>query len=315
MYITKVLQGLGISLLLVVIMLLAKTYTPWGYYEGYLDYSLFELFVWTFCVTHITIHMVTVYLHRTVTHRGVTLHPLVAHLFRFWNWLTTGMMVKEWVAIHRKHHAKVDTVDDPHTPIYYGLSSFSHVMKWVLAIGVLKYIKESHNQKTLDDFGHNTPDDWIERNVYSPHPYLGVGVLLGMVNVLLFGLPGLIIWGIQALWIPVLAAGVINGFGHFFGYQNWNKEETVPDGNIRYPNVAHSTNIMPIGILIGGEELHNNHHADPISPFFARKWWEFDLGSVTIRLLCLLRLAKLRTGFVGRNKVETLYYKLFNMSA
>jgi len=225
------------------------------------------------------------------------------------------MSVKEWAAIHRKHHAKVDTLDDPHTPIYFGLGSVSQLLKWVFVEGVSKYVKESHNPKTIEEYGHNTPNDWIEKHLYALHPFLGVGVLLGVTNVVLFGLPGLIIWGIQALWIPVFAAGVINGMGHWFGYQNFKREERTADGKLRFPNVAYSTNMIPVGILIGGEELHNNHHAYPVSPFFARKWWEFDLGSVTIRLLCLLRLAKLRTPFTATNKVQGLYYRMFNMGA
>ena len=281
----------------------------WSIWGGTLNFSPIGLVLWTLVVTHITIQTVTVYLHRTVAHRGLLLHPVVSHPFRFWNWLTTGMRVKEWVAIHRKHHAKVDTFDDPHTPIFFGLSTFFNIVIWVFFLGVYKYVKESHNNETIEGYGHKTPDDWIEKNLYTPHNLLGVGVILGILNILLFGLPGLLVWGVQALWIPTLAAGVINGFGHWFGYKNYKRDDP------KYPNVAFSTNIVPVGILIGGEELHNNHHADAVSPFFAHKWWEFDLGSVTVRLLCLARLAKLAKPLVAKNGFEKTYYKIFGLSA
>jgi stearoyl-CoA desaturase (delta-9 desaturase) len=210
------------------------------------------------------------------------------------------MIVKEWAAIHRKHHSKVDTVDDPHSPITRGKLR-------VLLMGVWFYVQEALNKETVKVYGHNTPHDWIERNLYTKHKMLGVGFLLGIINVTLFGLPGLIIWGIQAMWIPLWAAGVINGAGHFFGYQNFKR------GDPRYPNVAFSTNISPVGIWIGGEELHNNHHAFPTSPFFAKKWYEFDVGGVIIKILCLLRLARLRTPLVPKNTFQAGYYRFFNL--
>jgi stearoyl-CoA desaturase (delta-9 desaturase) len=273
------------------------SWTPLG---GILDFSFGGLVLWTLIVTQITIQMVTIYLHRTVAHVSLYLHPIVAHFFRFWNWLATGMTTKEWAAIHRKHHAKVDTKEDPHSPITKGKLR-------ITLVGVLEYVKESYNSETIEKHGHNTPNDWIERNLYTPHNFLGVGVLLGVINVLLFGLPGLIVWGIQAVWIPFWAAGVINGAGHFLGYQNYKR------GDGRYPNVAYSTNISPIGFWIGGEELHNNHHAFPTSAFFAKKWYEFDIGSVFIRILCLFRLARLRIPLVPKNSLQMMYYRIFNL--
>jgi len=241
--------------------------------------GLFDLPWWGYVVvalalTHVTIAAVTIFLHRCQAHRALELHPAVSHFFRFWLWLTTGMVTKEWAAIHRKHHAKCETVEDPHSPQVYGINR-------VLWAGVFLYVKESYNQETLERYGHGTPDDWMERNVYSQRSYIGVSILLP-VYLLVFGLiPGALIWLMQVAWIPFWAAGVINGVGHFFGYRNYD----VGDA---------STNIVPWGILIGGEELHNNHHAFASSAKLSAKWYEFDIGWMYIRLLESLGLATVK---------------------
>jgi len=223
--------------------------------------------------THITIATVTIFLHRTQAHRGIDLHPVVSHFFRAWLWLTTGMVTKEWVAIHRKHHAKCDTVDDPHSPVIHG--------HWgVLRFGVEMYRKESKNLDTLERYGHGTPDDWVERNIYSKYTWQGMGVSL-IVFFALFGFVGLSMWCIQLIWIPITAAGIINGTGHHWGYRNYSTEDA-------------STNIVPWGIIIGGEELHNNHHAFGASARFSHRWYEFDIGWMYIRALSALGLAKVR---------------------
>ena len=223
--------------------------------------------------THITIISVTVYLHRHQTHRALELHPVVAHFFRFWLWLTTGMVTKQWVAIHRKHHARCETEEDPHSPQILGL-------KKVLWEGAELYRKESKNTETLSKFGHNTPDDWMERHVYTDHSAMGVALML-IINLLCFGAIGLTIWAIQMMWIPFFAAGVVNGIGHYYGYRNFE----CPDA---------ATNIAPIGILIGGEELHNNHHTYASSAKFSCKPWEFDIGWGYIRALETLGLASVK---------------------
>jgi stearoyl-CoA desaturase (delta-9 desaturase) len=198
----------------------------------------------------------------------------LSHFFRLWLWLTTGMVTKEWVAIHRKHHAKVETVEDPHSPQIYGINA-------ILWTGVQFYKKEARNQETLDKYGLGTPDDWIERHLYSTHPTLGI-ILMLAIDLVLFGpLVGPFVWGVQMLWIPFFAAGVINGIGHYWGYRSFE----VPDA---------STNIVPIGILIGGEEMHNNHHAFASSAKFSVKWWEFDIGWMYIRLFDRLGLARVK---------------------
>lgn len=224
-------------------------------------------------VTHITIAAVTIYLHRCQAHRALELHPVVSHFFRFWLWVTTGMGTKEWVAVHRKHHAKVETEEDPHSPVIEGISK-------VLWEGVELYRAETANQETLEHYGHETPDDWIERNVYSKFTFLGM-ISLFFINFTLFGFVGISIWAIQMAWIPFFAAGVINGIGHWRGYRNFES----PDA---------STNIVPVGMLIGGEELHNNHHAFASSAKFSVKPWEFDLGWLYIQLLSALGLAKVK---------------------
>jgi len=243
-------------------------------FHGLLELPLWGYVVAAFILTHITIITVTVFLHRHQSHRALDLHPVLSHFFRFWLWLTTGMVTKEWVAIHRKHHAKVETVDDPHSPQIYGINA-------ILWTGVQFYKKEARNQETVDKYGLGTPDDWIERHVYSIHPTLGIMLMLG-IDLVLFGpLVGPFVWGIQMVWIPFFAAGVINGIGHYWGYRSFE----VPDA---------STNIVPIGIIIGGEEMHNNHHAFASSAKFSVKWWEFDIGWMYIRLFDRLGLARVK---------------------
>ena len=225
-------------------------------------------------LTHVTIAAVTIFLHRCQAHRALELHPLISHFFRFWLWLTTGMVTKEWAAIHRKHHAKCETVEDPHSPQIYGINR-------VLWAGVLLYVKESFNKETLERYGHGTPDDWMERNLYTRYSVFGVFAMLA-ADLLLFGVvPGVLIWLAQIAWIPFWAAGVINGVGHFFGYRSYD----VADA---------STNIVPWGILIGGEELHNNHHAFASSAKLSSKWYEIDVGWMYICVLQALGLATVK---------------------
>ena len=240
--------------------------------RGVLDLPWWQLALVALAFTHVTIAAVTIYLHRHQSHRSLDLHPIASHFFRFWLWLTTGMITKEWAAVHRKHHARVDSEQDPHSPQMLGLNR-------VLWAGVFLYTKEAANTATLERFGRGTPDDWLERNVYSGRNMLGI-VLMALVNVVLFGpLPGAVIFLVQMLWIPFWAAGVINGVGHFFGYRNFHCEDA-------------SRNIVPLGILIGGEELHNNHHAFASSAKLSSKWYEFDIGWLYIRILEVLGLAK-----------------------
>ena len=245
---------------------------------SFLAHGLFPMPWWgyvvlAFALTHVTIAAVTIFLHRTQAHRGLELHPLISHFFRFWLWLTTGMVTKEWVAIHRKHHAFVETPDDPHSPQTRGIRT-------VLLQGTELYRAEAKNQETMEKYGAGTPDDWLERNVYTRFSWEGVGLML-VINVLLFGPIGMSIWAIQMMWIPVTAAGIINGLGHFWGYRNFSTEDA-------------STNIVPWGIIIGGEELHNNHHAYGTSAKLSSQWYEFDLGWAYIRGLEMLGLAKVR---------------------
>ncbi len=238
---------------------------------GLLQFSWWQLVLATLVLTHITIAGVTIFLHRSQAHRALDLHPAVAMFFRTWLWLTTGMQTKEWVSIHRKHHAKCETPDDPHSPQTRGL-------KTVLWSGAELYMAEAENKETLSRYGHGTPDDWMERNVFSRFVWQGCGVMLG-ADLVLFGAAGLAVWAVQMIWIPFHAAGVINGIGHFWGYRNYD----APDA---------STNIVPWGIWIGGEELHNNHHTYPTSAKLSSKWYEFDLGWTYIRILQTLGLAK-----------------------
>ena len=224
-------------------------------------------------LTHITIAGVTIYLHRHQAHRALTLHPVISHFFRFWLWLTTGMITKEWAAIHRKHHAKVETPDDPHSPQIAGI-------KKVLFDGADLYRQEAKNKETMEKYGHGAPDDWLERKIYTPHNGKGIALML-VLDLVLFGPIGLTIWAVQMIWIPFFAAGVINGIGHYWGYRNYE----VADA---------STNIVPWGILIGGEELHNNHHTFGSSAKLSSKWWEFDIGWMYIRILETLGLAHVK---------------------
>ncbi len=227
----------------------------------------------TLALTHVTIAAVTIYLHRSQAHRGLDLHPVIANFFRFWLWLTTGMLTKEWVAIHRKHHAKVETPEDPHSPQTRGI-------KKVLLEGAELYRDESKNLETLEKYGIGTPDDWIERNVYTPYSWQGCGLML-VLDLVLFGPIGATIWAVQMAWIPVTAAGIINGIGHYWGYRNFACEDA-------------SRNVVPWGILIGGEELHNNHHAYGTSARLSSQWYELDIGWMYIRGLESLGLAKVR---------------------
>ncbi len=241
--------------------------------HGLLDLSFGELVAITLLLTHFTIAAVTIFLHRTQAHRALELHPAVSHVFRFWLWLTTGMVTKEWVSIHRKHHARCESPDDPHSPQMVGINK-------VLWEGVELYQIEAKKPETLDRYGQGTPDDWLERHFYARYDRLGVALLLP-INLVLFGVPGLTIWAIQLLWIPFWAAGVINGVGHYWGYRSYEPQDA-------------STNISPIGVLIGGEELHNNHHAFPSSAKLSSQWWEFDIGWLYIRILSALGLARIK---------------------
>ena len=241
--------------------------------NGYLDWSWWQITIYTLVLTHITIASVTIFLHRCQAHRALELHPIVSHFFRFWLWLTTGMVTKQWASIHRKHHAKCETVDDPHSPQILGI-------KTVLLRGAELYKKEAVNQETLEKFGHGTPDDWLERNIYSKFSWQGVGLML-IIDVFLFGGIGLTVWAVQMLWIPITAAGVINGIGHFWGYRNFDCEDA-------------SRNIVPWGILIGGEELHNNHHTFATSAKLSNKWYELDIGWLYIQILSKAGLATVK---------------------
>ncbi|MDH3632077.1 MAG: fatty acid desaturase [Gammaproteobacteria bacterium] len=240
--------------------------------------ALLVLPTWIYVVialalTHITIASVTIFLHRHQAHHALDLNPVVSHFFRFWLWLTTGIVTREWVAIHRKHHACCETAADPHSPRFKGIMT-------VLFGGYGLYRREARNQETIIKFGQGTPDDWLERHLYARRPSLGI-VSMGLIEVALFGLPGLAIFAVQMLWIPFWAAGVINGLGHYLGYRNFE----TPDA---------SKNIVPWGILVGGEELHNNHHAYMASARMSNKWWEVDIGWAYIRLLVACKLAKVR---------------------
>jgi stearoyl-CoA desaturase (delta-9 desaturase) len=242
-------------------------------------HGLFALPWWGYALaalalTHITIISVTVFLHRHQAHRALELHPLVSHFFRLWLWLTTGMVTREWAAIHRKHHAKVETPDDPHSPQVKGI----HRVMWT---GALLYRAEARNADTVERYGFGTPDDWIERHLYARAPWLGITTMLAIDLVLFGAIPGVSIWLVQMVWIPFWAAGVINGIGHFWGYRNFEVRDA-------------STNIFPWGILIGGEELHNNHHTYASSAKLSAKWWEFDIGWMYIRIMEMLSLARVK---------------------
>jgi stearoyl-CoA desaturase (delta-9 desaturase) len=239
--------------------------------HGLLQLPWWGYIVATLVLTQITILSVTVYLHRCMAHRALDVHPALSHFFRFWLWMTTGMLTKDWTAIHRKHHAKVETLDDPHSPQIKGVFT-------VLLQGAELYRKERRNKETLERYGEGTPDDWMERNVYSAHSTWGVYSML-FIDFMLFGSIGLTIWAIQMAWIPFFAAGVVNGIGHAIGYRNFE----CPDA---------SRNILPLALFIGGEELHNNHHTYGTSAKFSVKWWEIDIGWMMIRVFQFLGLAK-----------------------
>jgi stearoyl-CoA desaturase (Delta-9 desaturase) len=241
--------------------------------NGLIETTWWQVVLVALVATHITIASVTIFLHRAQAHRALDLHPIPSHFFRLWLWLTTGQVTKEWVAVHRKHHAKCETVEDPHSPQTHGI-------KTVLLTGAELYRVESRNLETLDKYGRGTPDDWLERNLYSRYSWQGVGVMLA-IDLMLFGAVGAAVWAVQMAWIPVTAAGIINGLGHWWGYRNFE----APDA---------STNISPWGIIIGGEELHNNHHTYPTSAKLSVKPYEFDIGWMYIRSLELLGLATVR---------------------
>ena len=232
------------------------------------------LLIATLLMTHATIVCVTLFLHRGQAHRGITFHPVLSHFMRLWLWLTTGMNTKAWVAIHRKHHRFDDAEGDPHSPHIFGI--------WTVFFkGALLYNKASKDTKMVQQYGVGTPDDWMERNIYTPHSRLGIMLML-IIDLCLFGFWGFLVWGIQIIWIPLWAAGVVNGVGHWWGYRNTETKDF-------------SRNIVPWDFWVGGELLHNNHHADPASPKLSRKWWEFDIGWMYITVLKALGLAKLRS--------------------
>jgi len=241
--------------------------------HGSLGFSWLQVLSVTLVLTHITIASVTIYLHRHSAHRALDLHPLVSHFFRFWLWLTTGQVTKQWTAIHRKHDAKCEQDEDPHSPHVHGI-------KTVLLTGAELYRKESKNLDTLARYGHGTPDDWVERNVYTRFSWQGVALML-IIDLTLFGALGLTVWAVQMMWIPVTAAGIINGAAHYWGYRNFESQDA-------------STNISPWGILIGGEELHNNHHTYPTSAKLSVKPYEFDIGWMYITILQFMGLAKVK---------------------
>jgi len=242
--------------------------------SGVFDLPWWGYVLVTLGLTHVTIASVTIFLHRHQAHRALDLSPLPSHFFRLWLWLTTGMVTKEWAAIHRKHHAKCETPDDPHSPQVFGINR-------VLWSGVFLYVREAHNKETLQRYGHGTPDDWLEKYLYTPWHKLGI-VLMLAIDVTLFGaLPGVLIWVVQMVWTPFWAAGVINGIGHYWGYRNFNCADA-------------STNIVPWGILIGGEELHNNHHSFATSAKLSSRWYEFDIGWMYICILSALGMARVK---------------------
>jgi stearoyl-CoA desaturase (delta-9 desaturase) len=241
--------------------------------NGLLDFSLLQIIITLLVATQITILGVTLYLHRDQTHKGLKLHPIIQHFFRFHLWMTTGMLTKDWVAIHRKHHAKCETADDPHSPQYHGI-------KTVLYSGVELYTIERENQQTLDKYGRGTPDDWLERNIYTKFHFWGISLMF-LIDVAFFGAIGITFWAIQIIWIPFFAAGVINGLGHWAGYRNYSTDDC-------------STNLTRFALFIGGEELHNNHHAFPSSCKFSHKKGEYDWGWYAINFLKLFGLAKIK---------------------
>jgi len=241
--------------------------------HGLWDIAWWQIVLFTLALTHVTMISVTVFLHRHQAHRALDLHPIASHFFRFWLWLTTGQVTKEWAAVHRKHHAKCEQAEDPHSPHVYGI-------KTVLTRGAELYRVESRNKETLARFGHGTPDDWIERNLYTRFSWQGVGLMM-VINLALFGVAGLVVWAVQMAWTPIMAAGIINGAGHYWGYRNFEAADA-------------STNLSPWGILIAGEELHNNHHTYPTSAKLSIKSYEFDIGWMYITILKSLGLASVK---------------------
>jgi stearoyl-CoA desaturase (delta-9 desaturase) len=241
--------------------------------QGLADASWWQIVAYTLILTHITIASVTIFLHRAQAHRALDLHAIPSHFFRFWLWLTTATVTKQWVAVHRKHHAKCETGEDPHSPVAHGI-------KTVLLQGRELYAAEAAKAETLKKFGHGTPDDWLERKVYTPRAAWGIWLMFA-VDLALFGAIGITVWAVQMIWIPITAAGIINGLGHWWGYRNFE----APDA---------STNVSPWGIIIGGEELHNNHHTYPTSAKLSVKPYEFDIGWGYIRALEIVGLAKVR---------------------
>jgi stearoyl-CoA desaturase (delta-9 desaturase) len=240
---------------------------------SFLELPLWGLVLITLVLTHITIVSVTIFLHRHQAHRALELHPIASHFFRFWLWLTTGMVTREWVAVHRRHHAKCETPEDPHSPRWFGIRK-------VLLQGAELYRAGAADLAAVETYGAGTPNDWLERRIYSAHPTVGIALML-LIDMALFGPLGITVWAVQMLWIPFWAAGVVNGLGHYAGYRNFETEDA-------------STNLAPWGFLIGGEELHNNHHAYPASAKLSCQWWEFDIGWFYIRILSLLGLAQVR---------------------
>jgi len=240
---------------------------------GLLDVSIWTLVIWTLLSCHFTLLSVTIFLHRAQAHRSVDLHPVLQHVFRFWLWFTTGMVTREWVAVHRKHHARTEGPEDPHSPQIHGIRK-------VLLEGAELYREAAAVESDLEKYGKGTPNDWLERNLYSRFTAWGIG-LLAVIEFALFGLAGVAVFAIQMLCVPVLAAGVINGLGHFWGYRNFETADTA-------------TNLTPIAVVICGEELHNNHHAYPSSARFSLRRWEFDIGWAYLRVFSWLKLAKIR---------------------
>jgi stearoyl-CoA desaturase (delta-9 desaturase) len=243
-------------------------------FNGLLDLPVWGIVAAALILTHITIASVTIFLHRHQAHRALDLHPVVSHFFRFWLWLTTGMRTIEWVAVHRKHHVKCETEEDPHSPQIYGIRK-------VLWRGAELYGEETDKPETMEKYGKGTPNDWIERHLYAPWQNYGLAVMF-LIDILLFGVLGITVWAVQMIWIPFWAAGVINGIGHYWGYRNYECKDA-------------SRNIVPWGIVVGGEELHNNHHTYPTSAKLSSKWWEFDIGWLYIRMLETAGLAKVNT--------------------
>jgi len=259
------------------------------WYNGLLDFSAWQIVGMALLFTHITIVSVTVYLHRYSAHRGLELSPILRHFFRLWLWLTTGMATKGWTAVHRKHHAKCETEEDPHSPVVLGIGK-------VLKEGAELY-RAGITKETLDKYGKGTPEDWLETKVYEPHGRAGIFIFLA-IDLILFGPIGITVWAIQMAWIPLFAAGVINGIGHYWGYRNYECADA-------------STNIVPWGILIGGEELHNNHHTFPSSAKLSNKWYEFDIGWMYINIFKMLGLAQIKrvaptpTKDASKNVIDT----------